>query len=169
MSDQFIVCGVGKTSRKDFEQRFWAKVRKTEGCWLWTARGRVGKGYGKFSVARGFNQLAHRIAWILARGPIPEGLHVLHGCDNKLCVRPDHLFLGTNADNVADMVRKGRQSCGSRKSNAVLTNEKVLEIRRLRADTGLSYRKIGQRFGLCPQHAWQVATGRIWKHVASLT
>jgi hypothetical protein len=93
--------------RQSFEDRFWSKVRKTEGCWEWTA-GTYRKGYGKFSVARSTNAQAHRVSWQMGSGPIPDGLFVCHHCDNPSCVRPDHLFLGTNRDNVRDCVQKGR-------------------------------------------------------------
>lgn len=89
--------------------RFWAKVNKTPTCWLWTAN-RLPKGYGVINVGgrAGSQQLAHRVSWELHFGPIPDGLWVLHRCDNPPCVRPDHLFLGTVQDNVDDMVTKGR-------------------------------------------------------------
>jgi HNH endonuclease len=88
------------------EERFWAKVEKTEGCWLWMGY-RNKKGYGMFKMPDRV-QLAHRAAWMLTNGPIPDGLDVLHKCDNPPCVRPTMLFLGTNADNQQDSVRKGR-------------------------------------------------------------
>lgn len=88
------------------EERFWAKVTKTEGCWLWT--GSTGEwGYGKFNVSRR-TRTATRGAWEFTYGPIPEGKQVLHHCDTPACVRPDHLFLGTHDDNQEDKGRKGR-------------------------------------------------------------
>ena len=91
---------------KPLETRFWSKVHKTEGCWLWTASRRR-DGYGYISVY-GMMSAAHRVAWRLSYGDIPPGLFVLHHCDNKVCVRPDHLFLGTQKDNVHDAISKGR-------------------------------------------------------------
>jgi hypothetical protein len=92
--------------------RFWSKVRITPECWLWTAR-HTRKGYGMFKQGS-LDRLAHRVAWEEVNGPIPPGLCVLHKCDNPPCVRPDHLFLGTQADNIADRDAKGRQARGDR-------------------------------------------------------
>lgn len=94
------------------EERFWAKATSGDGCWEWMGP-RVGIGYGSF-WANGKTVRAHRLAWELVNGPIPTGLSVLHRCDNPPCVRPDHLFIGTNADNSKDMVQKGRSPTGLR-------------------------------------------------------
>lgn len=96
------------------EERFWSKVDKSGGpaaCWPWTASVDP-KGYGQFAYADGTRRSgrAHRVAWILANGPISAGMSVCHSCDNPPCCNPAHLWLGTNADNVADRVRKGRSS-----------------------------------------------------------
>lgn len=88
-------------------ERFWRHVERSAGCWLWTA-GCQSNGYGTFQVAVGDRRLAHRYSWSVHHGEIPAGLNVLHRCDTPACVRPDHLFLGTQKDNVADMRAKGR-------------------------------------------------------------
>jgi len=88
-------------------ERFWAKVQKSDGCWLWTAS-TDGKGYGKMLVDGGLQQ-AHRISWQLHTGISPGALDVCHTCDNPPCVRPDHLFAGTALDNIMDMLSKGRR------------------------------------------------------------
>jgi hypothetical protein len=94
------------------KQNFWNHVNKTEGCWEWTgALNRMG--YGTLSTHPG-RMTAHRVAWELVVGPIPSGLFVCHHCDNRKCVRPDHLFVGTAADNMADMVAKDRQAKGDK-------------------------------------------------------
>jgi len=88
-------------------ERFWAKVDKTGDCWEWTGA-RFHHGYGLFYESASVRTRAHRFAYETLAGPIPPGVLVLHRCDNPPCVRPEHLFLGTQADNVADMIAKGR-------------------------------------------------------------
>jgi hypothetical protein len=92
------------------EERFWAKVQKTDGCWLWIA-GTIPDGYGVIAIKfqNGWRSvLAHRLAWEFKNGPIPEGMEVCHSCDIRNCVREDHLFLGTRLDNIRDAAEKGR-------------------------------------------------------------
>jgi DNA-binding transcriptional regulator YiaG len=99
-------------------KRFWSKVkRRPNSCWLWTGKPND-DGYGLFYLdqARGV-QLAHRVSYAFTFGPIPDGLLVLHRCDNTICVRPDHLFTGTHATNAADCVSKGRHSSGAQPSD----------------------------------------------------
>lgn len=99
------------------EQRFWKKVHKTDACWIWTGArtGRSSCKYGYFKVPWATNAVvAHRVSWVFANGAIPDDLKVLHKCDNPPCVRPDHLFLGTQMDNVQDRMRKGRSVSGER-------------------------------------------------------
>lgn len=102
--------------------RFWRHVDKSGDCWVWTARRAKGsKGYGLTTIGR-VTVKAHRLSWQLANGPIPSGLHVCHRCDNPPCVRPDHLFLGTHQDNMADKVRKGRHLVEKKLSRLYLTD-----------------------------------------------
>lgn len=118
------------------------------GCYIWTA-GLSRKGYGRVGF-RGSNQQAQRVAWILEFGDIQPGLWVLHKCDVRCCVNPAHLFLGTNADNVADMIKKGRRVQGRtffgwNNSMAVLTEEDVLAIR---SNTNLTHEDLGLKYGV---------------------
>lgn len=98
---------------KDIHERFWSKVKITEGCWEWVGSKQIG-GYGELRATRTWKVLAHRVSWQLHYGRIPEGFYVCHHCDNRCCVRPDHLFLGTAQDNTDDMIAKGRQIRGGR-------------------------------------------------------
>lgn len=91
------------------EEQFWANVEKTEDCWLWKASTFADSGYGQMRVGKKMRR-AHRVGYEIQAGPIPEGLAVLHRCDEPRCVRGSHLFLGTHKENMADMVAKGRSA-----------------------------------------------------------
>jgi hypothetical protein len=159
------------------EERFWAKVDKGDGagCWLWTAA-KLRTGYGAFQAGtfKKKNAVrAHRMAWILTYGEIPDDLCVLHRCDVRLCVRPDHLFLGTYADNNADMGAKGRANnssdrhFGSNHGNAKLIESQVVEIRRryaLNSRYG-AVAALAREFGVSRKTIHQVVLDRIWTHV----
>lgn len=106
-----------RVPRRPMAERFWSKVDRSGDCWQWTAHV-YGSGYGHFQVSHRHPSKAHRVAWFLTFGKIPAGMSVLHRCDNRRCVNPAHLFLGTNSDNMADKVAKGRQARGSVCANA---------------------------------------------------
>jgi len=105
--------------------KFWSKVKKTNKCWWWSAA-KDGCNYGRLG-----NKKAHRVSYEMHFGKIPKGIYVCHSCDNPSCVNPEHLFLGTQKQNMLDMVRKGRQNKakGSKHGNAKLTEEIVNKIR----------------------------------------
>jgi len=159
------------------EARFWPKVDKDGPvpphvpelgpCWVWKA-GRDNLGYGFFRmVPQELMQRAHRVSWTLTNGQIPEALLVLHRCDRPSCVRPSHLFLGTNNENQTDKAAKGRASrtpphFGEASPNHKLTTRQVQEIRRLYAVGDVSQRELGERFGVGQVHIGRIVRGDRW-------
>jgi hypothetical protein len=167
--------------RLPLEERFWMKVEKTRRCWKWIGATNH-KGYGHIAAGTGAGKVikAHRLAWMLANGPIPEGLFVLHRCDNPSCVRaePDgkgHLFLGTHGDNMADAIAKGRIapggpmvrghgfSRGSNNGHARLTEAQVIEIRA--AYVKGKSEELAAAYGVKANTIRAIARRRFWRHV----
>ena len=111
-----------------FQEKF--EINEETGCWEWTGSLHGKKGYGSV-WANGRPGKAHRVSWELHKGTIPEGLQVLHKCDNPKCVNPEHLFLGTNADNVRDKIEKGRHLIGEQDGNAKLKEQEVVAIKEI--------------------------------------
>lgn len=144
------------------EARFWRRVQKTDGCWLWTA-GKT-KGYGQI-VVMGKKVAAPYYAYTTLVGPVPPGLCILHSCDVRACVRPDHLFLGTRADNNADRDRKGRHIPlnGARNPHSKMTVETVQAIRALRGQ--MTSAAVGERFGIHFATVCRIWRGEAWKHL----
>jgi hypothetical protein len=152
--------------------RFWAKVGKSEACWLWLAA-LNDSGYGVLRVrvdgiAR--NERAHRLSWIIAHGPIPEGLNVLHHCDTPACVRPDHLFLGSQADNTADMLRKARHRLrpllGIEHGCAKLDEREVREIRQLFAGGNTTLIELAATYDVSVTQVHNIVRRKLWRHIA---
>lgn len=140
-----------KAFRRPLPERFWSKVKKTVGCWTWTAATSE-FGYGRIDTDDGLKS-AHRVSWEMHVGPIPEGCSVLHSCDNPPCVRPDHLFLGTLKENTQDMLRKKRHL-------VKLSDEQQREICSLYATENATYAELGRRFGVCKATTWKILAGK---------
>lgn len=155
---------IGGTRNSTLEQFFNDRCEPAtkSGCWLWT--GKVGpSGYGEIRRKRGDpNSKAHRVSYELHKGPIPEGMCVCHTCDVRLCVNPDHLWLGTNADNVADKMRKGRHRTGpqhgSHNPQAKLTEA---QARAIKADPRVQT-KIAADYGISQCAVSDIKVGRRW-------
>ncbi len=164
--------------------RFWSKAIRLDrdSCWLWQAR-RNPKGYGMFREMDRW-AAAHRVSWELANGPIPTGRLVCHSCDTRSCVNPDHLFVGTNDDNMRDMVNKSRQSKGERHrksclaalpnrriargeriARSVLTEELVVKIRQ-EYSQGVRVVDLAHTYRVTPTCIYRVIRRQCWKHVA---
>jgi len=156
---------MGKARRATLPRRFWAKVDKSGECWEWTAA--TAMGYGVINL-EGAVTYAHRLSWEMHYGPIPDGLQILHHCDNRRCVRPDHLFLGTLNDNMADMVAKGRHADARGEANArsKLTRRDVLAIRQEYAQGQITQSSLAERYGVAISTIGHLLTGRSWRHVA---
>jgi len=150
-------------------ERFNEKVDRSAGpdaCWHWTGH-RLPFGHGTFSPGRRSGNrhgYAHRFAWEQANGPIPEGLHVLHKCDNPPCVNPAHLFVGTHQDNMRDMVAKKREGRGETLPQAKLTEQSVREMRQRHAD-GETCVDLAKEYGVTHMTASRALRRISWTHV----
>lgn len=166
---------IGQRRIKSLEERLWARVDKSAGlgphgdCWEW--RGYVHPtGYGQISVdnKRGNTTNTNRAAYMVAKGDIPNGLWVLHTCDNRLCCNPDHLWLGTPKENTQDMIAKGRRrkadtvSRGEDVSLAKLTEDMV---RAMRAEPPMTFKALGEKYGVTAATANKVILRRTWTHI----
>jgi len=147
--------------------RFWSKVdkRDPDECWLWKDTPHP-KGYGDMRVGQ-YKLKAHRIAYVLHYGVSPGELKVCHTCDIPLCVNPAHLFLGTQKDNVDDMVRKGRHrdARGEKNGRAKVTAEQVRTIRQTYAAGGVSQSQLAKQYGLTVIGVSKLIRGENWSHI----
>jgi hypothetical protein len=151
--------------KKTLEERFWEKVDKTGACWWWVSH--IGyRGYGTFWVGgRKRWKYAHRLSWELANDQeVPDGMVVMHSCDNPACVNPDHLSVGCQKDNKQDCVNKLRQAYGVKNGGGVkLDDQKAAEIMCLKGKLGST--TVGRRYGVSKGIILKIWHGRLWKHV----
>ena len=154
---------------KSFSERLWEKIRKgnPEECWSWIAS-KSYKGYGRIG-RNGKVRWAHREVYKDKIGSIPDNMCVCHCCDNPSCCNPKHLFLGTNADNVKDKVKKGRchtyNNEGEKNGMAKLSAETVRNIRRMYATGNYRQRDIMKMFGIGRHHVYQIVHNKLWKSI----
>jgi hypothetical protein len=155
------------------ETRFWSKVDRSDlnGCWPWTAfRQPAGYGYfqvpdGTFGVVKGKSRFAHRVAWMLFHKQlVPDGLCILHTCDNPPCCNPAHLFLGTTDDNNKDAAVKGRKPRGSLGPTSILKENQVRTIRRL-LSLGTPQKVIARKFNVSVSAVSHISTRYTWDHL----
>jgi hypothetical protein len=152
---------------RDPVERFWEKVEKTDSCWLWTAGTFKSGGYGQH-WADGKPVRAHRFAYELMVGPIPDGMVLCHHCDVPACVRPDHMFIGTRHENSLDMARKGRGGAPKGSNAGDRSNQRTDarrarrdEVLRLRAE-GVRQSEIARRLGMTQGNVSHIVNGKSW-------
>lgn len=152
-------CSRGGTAKERFMSKI---IRNEDGCWNWSGSYRGENGYGGFWLA-GKTLFAHRYSYSVFNGEIPDGMSVLHKCDNPRCVNPDHLFIGTIADNVHDMHSKGRAPCqkGSNNPMSKLNEEIVLDIASA-LSSGIRQVDVSRKFGVTIQTVNDIKQGRRW-------
>ena len=149
-----------KTLKERFDEKW---VEDENGCWLWTSTIHR-DGYGKFWYLTG-QEPAHRMSYEIYIGIIPEGLNVLHKCDNRRCVNPEHLFLGSCDDNSKDMCAKMRQNHGDDVHTAVLTEEDVIEVRARHARGNITFKDLAGQYGVCSSTMARAIQRVSWKHL----
>lgn len=147
------------------DERFWSKVQKSDDCWEWTAY-KDSWGYGIFGY-KGKTVRAHRHSYLAYFGPYNNELLVCHSCDNPACVRPDHLFLGTNQDNAQDAVQKNRTAYGPRNHKTKLTEKEVLDIVNLWRQ-GVPRKIISQRFNIDASVVTRIMSGQCWRRLTGI-
>lgn len=148
-------------------QKFEEKCVKSNGCWEWHGT-KTKAGYGQMQIDKQ-RVYAHRVSYRLFHGVEPGDFRVCHHCDNPSCVNPGHLFLGTDADNVHDMDKKGRRvrigQPGQAHPNAKLTDQQVALMRRKFKD-GSTREELAAEFGVTAGNVWRIVTNRVWRHIA---
>lgn len=152
--------------------KFWPKVKVAgaDECWEWQAAIQRATGYGLIGKG-GFgagSEGAHRVSYRMHIGEIPQGMVVMHACDNRRCVNPKHLRLGTYRDNTRDMIAKGRRRLAQEvKRGEQLPQSKLTEdmIRAIRAETGLTFKQLGEKYGIGAAQAHKIFTRQSWRHI----
>lgn len=146
-------------------QRFHKKVDigDKESCWIWKGKPRK-DGYGQIQINKE-KKIASRVSWAIHFGDIPKGLEVCHKCDNRICVNPNHLFLGTQKENMEDAVSKGRMHLGEKHGLSKLTDKQAVEIRKLYATGKFSQSKLGEQFGVSQTIIYLLVNRKTWRHV----
>lgn len=152
----------------EWKAKFNAKWKVDENeCWVWQGA-KLPKGYGFIKIPGKRRQIyAHRLSYLINVGDIPEGLNVLHRCDNPACVNPAHLFVGSHKDNSQDMAAKDRHLCGERNAEAILTAPDVVQIKKLLAMNEFSQKRIGMMFGVSQITISRIHRGLRWKHITN--
>jgi len=152
--------------KRPIDERFWEKVNKDgkEECWDWTAY-KTADGYGRMGGIGRKILTAHRVSWELHNGPIPGEMCVCHSCDNPACVNPDHLWLGTHQDNMADRDEKGRHTptSGERNRHAKLTENQVMAIRSEYPGTGQA--ELAEKYGVRRKTISKIICRELWAHI----
>lgn len=148
------------------QRNFWKKVDKSphpKGCWIWTA-GKDKDGYGVITQSSKMKK-AHRVSYEWAKGPIPEGMQVLHSCDTPSCVNPEHLSVGTTQANQQDKMNKHREAKGEVQGSAKLTAEQVIAIREEYAAGGIGTRPLAKKFKIGRTQLVRIIRREDWKHI----
>lgn len=150
---------------KPMIERFLAKVKKTPTCWIWTGAFRSVGGYGFFHLGREGCISAHRAAYIIFKGSIPKGKSILHSCDNKKCVNPEHLTAGTQSQNLKDCLERGRFVApkGERNGQARLTLAQVESMRSEYTGTRGDLKKLSKKFGVASSTVHSIVNRNRWR------
>lgn len=157
---------VGHANRKPEAERFWRLVKRVDGdgCWEWAGSRNKNSGHGHFNRRAGVGINAQRMAWILTHGD-PGPQFVLHKCDNAPCVRPSHLYLGDQKENMAGCSARGRSARGERCANAKLSEAAVVDIRHRIREGGESQGALARFYGTHRCTISDIMCGKSWRHV----